>query len=564
MLRSVGGTFGSGNSYTISGGTFNEVHGNYQVNFSGQLQDAGLIALSQAISHAAMYDSAERYPAGHCHPGTRKDVINTIMDWTKDPNPSYDTVWLYGPAGAGKSAIMQTIAELLQKLHRQCYAGSFFFASGKSGRDQGVLLFSTLAYQIAIYLPGMREAVNNAMSADITLPTKSFETQLNSLIIEPFMNCTPALSHTPTVLIDGLDECHGHETQRAILNLIAHAKTVAGVPLRFLIASRPEFWIRNTFDRQPLFGITKRLELSDSPQASLDIKKYLEDGFADIYNKNLDIMTGTEQPWPPTILIDRFVYEASGQFIYASTVLKFVGAEFCDPRRQLDIISNPGPLQASAFSDLDQLYTKILSAYPRPGPLVRVLGGLIVVKSVPNGLEKWLDVEQSELNMVLRAISSLVVQKHREIEDWDEDLEAVYGRPGPRISFCHLSFVQFILDSDRSGKFAVKLPSVHESFFHRCFDLIIGSFDVGKDHRDDPVVHDDMWDVVILDGPRYARYTEVARRLDDLRLAMQTFSTSEHWTTIKSKHLLRNISYARNALETIHNFYSPPVPLMTS
>ena len=73
---------------------------------------------------------------------------------------------------------MQTIAELLRELYKERYAGSFFFTSGKSGCDQGSALFSTLAYQIAIYVPGMREAVNNAMIADITLPTKSMEIQI--------------------------------------------------------------------------------------------------------------------------------------------------------------------------------------------------------------------------------------------------------------------------------------------------------------------------------------------------------------------------------------------------
>jgi len=46
------------------------------------------------------------------------------------------------------------------------------------GCDQGSALFSTLAYQIAIYVLGMQEAVNNAMIADITLPTKSIEIQI--------------------------------------------------------------------------------------------------------------------------------------------------------------------------------------------------------------------------------------------------------------------------------------------------------------------------------------------------------------------------------------------------
>jgi len=442
----------------------------------------GLIALSQVISHGATHDSAERYPAGKCHPGTREEIIKTILKWINDPSPSSDALWLYGSAGAGKSAIMQTIAELLREWHKERYAGSFFFTSGKSGCDQGSALFCTLAYQIAIYVPGMREAVNNAMVADITLPTKSMETQIQSLVVESFNRCQFPPAHTPTILIDGLDECQGSDTQRAILKLVANAKTSAGVPLRFLIASRPEFWIRDEFDRQPLFDITQRLELSNSRQASLDVKKYLEDGFAEIYDKNLDIMAGVQRPWPPTKMIDRLVSDASGQFVYASTILKFVGTEFCDPQTQLDIISTPGPLHASAFSDLDRLYTKILSAYPRRASLIRVLGGLLV-DAQPSTIEKCFGVEHGELNMVLRATSSLLSREEEVIVDQDEDLELIYGRKTPRISLCHRSFQEYLMDRNRSGEFAINLQVVTDKLFNHFFDLIINGLIGVQAHR---------------------------------------------------------------------------------
>ena len=441
----------------------------------------GLIALSQGISHGAIHDSAERYPAGKCHPGTREEIIKTILEWINNPNPSSDVLWLYGPAGAGKSAIMQTIAELLREWYKERYAGSFFFTSGKPGCDQGSALFCTLAYQIAIHVPGMREAVNNAMIADITLQTKSMEIQIQSLIVEPFKRCQFPPAHTPTILIDGLDECQGSDTQRAILKLIANANTPAGVPLRFLIASRPEFWIRDEFDRQPLFDITQRLELSDSRQAFLDIKKYLEDGFAEIYDQNLDIMAGVQRPWPPTKIINRFVYDASGQFVYASTILKFVGAELCDPRTQLDIISTPGPLQASAFSDLDRLYMKILSVYPRRASLIRVLEGLLV-DAHPTTIEKCFGVERGELNMVLRATSSLLSREEVTV-DQDEDLELVYGRKTTRISLCHRSFEEYLTDQNRSGEFAINYLVVVDKLFNHFFDLIIDGLIGVQTHR---------------------------------------------------------------------------------
>ena len=59
-----------------------------------------------------------------------------------------------------------------------------------------------------------------------------------------------------------------------------------------------------------------------------------------------------KQPWPRSGIIDLLVQRSSGQFIYAATVLKFVGADFCSPTKQLELILERDP---TAFSDLDQL-----------------------------------------------------------------------------------------------------------------------------------------------------------------------------------------------------------------
>ena len=52
------------------------------------------------------------------------------------------------------------------------------------------------------------------------------------------------------------------------------------------------------------------------------------------------------------------VQRSSGQFIDATTVLKFVGADFCSPTKRPALTLKRDP---TAFSDLDQLYTQMLS-----------------------------------------------------------------------------------------------------------------------------------------------------------------------------------------------------------
>ncbi|KAF8954402.1 hypothetical protein BDZ97DRAFT_2064734 [Flammula alnicola] len=173
--------------------------------------------LSQAISPAAMHDSSERYPPPRCRNGTRAEITaQDIVIWARKPEPSTTkVVWLQGPPNTAKTAIAQTVSEVCHAEGR--LAGSFFFDQHRCGGDDGHYLFLTIAYQMAMNVPGMREHINLAMAHDPTLPTKSIAVQMQSLIIRPFQQL-PSTSTTSSkmpmvVVIDGLDQCWGQETR---------------------------------------------------------------------------------------------------------------------------------------------------------------------------------------------------------------------------------------------------------------------------------------------------------------------------------------------------------------
>ena len=170
------------------------------------------------ISHGAIHDSAERYPPPNCHPDTRKAVRQIIIDWIHSESSTSSFLWLYGPAGAGKTAILQAIAEFLCRSPTesdQNFGGSFFFSRGKQGRDQGHFLFSTIAYQLALKVPGLRQHVNRIMELNPTLLTKSMDVQLQTLIVKAFKSLSPIPQSSYLVIIDGLDECHDKATQQS-------------------------------------------------------------------------------------------------------------------------------------------------------------------------------------------------------------------------------------------------------------------------------------------------------------------------------------------------------------
>ena len=344
------------------------------------------------------------------------------------------------------------------------FGGSFFFSRGKAGRDRGHFLFSTIAYQLALNVPGLRQHTNRIMELNPTLHTKSMDIQLQTLIVDAFRDLSPPPKRPYLVIVDGLDECHDNATQQLILRLLCEA-TVHTLPLQFLIGSRPESHIRASFDQESLYTITQRVVLDEKFNPGRDIRVFLQDGFAKICAKN-SIPSRVEQPWPREGIIDLLVQRSSGQFIYAATVIKFVGADFCSPTKQLALVLKPDP---TAFSDLDQLYTQILSVYPSAVNIVQVLGIIIAFDNYhyPDVIEDILGMEEGELKLVLRGLSSLM----------DENGECL-NREGvmpfiPR--FAHASFSDYLFDSTRSGAFYVNVKEYEHQLTIRSFALITQS-----------------------------------------------------------------------------------------
>ena len=313
-------------------------------------------------------------------------------------------------------------------------------------------------------VPGLRQHVNRIMESNPTLHTKSMDVQLQTLIVYAFQHLSPLPQRSYLVIIDGLDKCHDKATQRLILQLLCETITVHKLPLRFLIGSRPESHIRASFDQESLYTITHRVVLDETFDPGRDIRVFLQDGFAKICADN-DILSHLEQPcqWPRESIIDLLVQRSAGQFIYAATVLKFVGANSCSPTKQLSRILKPDPMP---FSDLDQLYTQILSVYPSAVNIVQILG----IISASHGIlveviEDIFGMEKGELKLMLRGLSTLMK---------DENGEHCYiGAISYVIpDFAHSSFSDYLFDSSRSGPFHVNRQEYENQVTIRSFALI--------------------------------------------------------------------------------------------
>jgi hypothetical protein len=177
--------------------------------------------LQNSISEHAFYDSLARFPPPRCYPETCVDVLQKIADWIDDQDPSKKIFWLNGPAGGGKTAITQTIAERCKGTQ---LATSFFFQRNTPDRGVANRLFLTLAWQLAISIPEIRPYLESTLKVERSIHAKSIDIQFDLLFVQVFekLFCdSPNLRlQRSIVIIDAVDECATDLDQRVILALV--------------------------------------------------------------------------------------------------------------------------------------------------------------------------------------------------------------------------------------------------------------------------------------------------------------------------------------------------------
>jgi Cdc6-like AAA superfamily ATPase len=186
----------------------------------------------------AEHDSSAHSPPPRCHPDTCIQINNHIRTWFYNEEKNELLLWVYGPAGVGKSAIMQTLAD---KLAKSKHLGASAFVSRPNGRNNSRQLIITIAYQLAVHIEEYCTFVTEKLSRDPSLVTKGMEEQFKTFIVEPFVERRiGAGGHPWGIILDGLHELDEHQSQREIIHLVADFVVQhPDVPILWAIASRP-------------------------------------------------------------------------------------------------------------------------------------------------------------------------------------------------------------------------------------------------------------------------------------------------------------------------------------
>jgi hypothetical protein len=294
-----------------------------------------------------------------------------------------------------------------------------------------------------------------------------------AIVNEPSFNT----SHRPRIfIIDGLDECNDRDKQCGILDVLCRLLQRLPVPFALIIASRPEHHIRGAFDLGDLNKRCSRLSLDKSYKPDSDIKKFLVDKFSDI-RKRHPLRAYLPESWPTQEVINKLVAKASGQFIYASTVDKFISSIRHNPAERLDVLlGNLDAGKLKPFEQLDSLYSVIFHAVDQAdlAGALRVLGIVMVLSLHPQSryppsssnnpipysprfLERLLGLRTGGVRCLLFDLESLLT-----IDNDDSD-----------IRFFHASLSDYLFDKSRSGQYWIDAETIYADVAQQCLLRLI-------------------------------------------------------------------------------------------
>jgi hypothetical protein len=387
--------------------------------------------------------------------------MNNAQNWLHCLETEKRVLWLYGPAGVGKSAIMQSIAE--GEADKQCLGATLFF-SRPFARDRPPGVWPTISFQLAVKETAYRAYVRDEMDNNPKLLKKGMREQFRKLIVEPFGQKQVIKPSKPlSIFLDGLDECRGEDAQVEIIQLVTEfVLEYPTAPLLWIIASRPEQHLKLAFEDQARDKVWRMFIPVDSSDACRDVERYLRSEL-DAIRKRYPFAISRTIQWPKEADFVVLARASSGLFVYATAIVRFVNDPLVgDPVSQLELILSiikrtfSSPFQhGNPLAMLHLLYTQILELIPPASYFVtkRILGFLLLER----GYGAWTPKSTS-----FWALCNLLGIKQNIAYGSLHKLHSVLYIPDPDAAFSssiklfHASFSDFLEDPLSSGEFCIR------------------------------------------------------------------------------------------------------------
>ena len=293
-------------------------------------------------------------PTG-CMAGTRVKILADLEAWASD-DLSSKVYWLVGKAGTGKSTILHTLCDILDR--KNMLGASFFSSRGSENARDARLIVPTIAHSLASTSPCIKSEVVKAIEKDPNLaePTSmNLVGQFNRLIHDPIqVSVGNAVKTYKVIAIDAIDECTDLQLVSSFIQLILESTST--IPLKVFITSRDEPLIRRAFTSLPRLRSTFYLHEADKDVVKGDIRIYLEASLAEIKAEH----GHTLDTWPPQSEISALLDRSRTLFIYAATAIRYISQAGPHYKSRLSAMANQDIKSVSKLQTIDGLYEHIL------------------------------------------------------------------------------------------------------------------------------------------------------------------------------------------------------------
>ncbi|KDN34728.1 hypothetical protein RSAG8_12202, partial [Rhizoctonia solani AG-8 WAC10335] len=368
--------------------------------------------------------------------------------------------WMSGMAGTGKTTISYSLCEQLHAEPHRILCASFFCSRLlPECRDVG-LIIPSIAYQLAGCSRPFRYALSQAMERDPDGHTRSPQYQFDSLILQPLsdVKVREAFPTNMVVVVDALDECEDMKSTQQLLEVLLTKSK--GLPIKCVVSSRPEAAIRHQMEKNGTWVDSHMvLHELDSGEVQTDIKTYLMVELAPIN--------------PSEMEIKKLVEHAGVLFIYAATVIRYVGYDDFgrNPRSRLNAVLGMSKQKQNTAQDqeIDQLYGAILETAINDQKLgeteqddIKLILNTMVCAKAPlmvnalNALSNLGDIER--VKAALRPLWSVLHVMGQEM----------------MVTTLHTSFPDYLTNPTRSGDFKwhCNAAAHNTTLAKRCFECI--------------------------------------------------------------------------------------------
>lgn len=402
-------------------------------------------------------DIAHYDPGKMCLPGTRKNLLDGLEPWIDGRTGGTNVRWIHGNAGAGKSTIAHTVADMALKRGALLY--SFFCKRDNAYLSNPSNIFPALAYHLArqdeTYLKALLDFFRHGNESVGITTTVNMASQVERLF-KKLLNSTPGPGVPPVITVDAIDECGTPQQQNQLVKaLLDFSQTFPWVQI--LITSRDEREIKEAMTLAESEGRCTSVQLTNDARTLDDIRQYIR-----AQAKVIRLKLSDED-------VDSLASKSEGLFIWCSTVFRSL-ANVVSPRDTLDKFLSNVKEKDGTLKPLYQLYQHILDTAVRSSDetslfhtILAIIHLVSVNRPLPSTAIAALLVEHPAFenrhaNSVVAAVTALHAVLHAQPSDG-------------HVRAYHTSFYDFI-DSQLKSEAWLVSASLQSHISRRCLAIM--------------------------------------------------------------------------------------------